>query len=50
MVNETVILKVIADLKMQIKLNYNVRFKKYKINCKMLQRYFKNKIIPKNII
>ena len=44
MVNEAVVLKTIADLKMQTKPSYNATFKKFKINYKMLQQHFKNEI------
>ena len=45
MVNETVILAVIADLKTQTKLNYDATIKKYNVDHNTLQKYFKNKTI-----
>ena len=45
MVNETVILAAIADLKTQTKLNYDVTIKKHHVDRNMLQKHFKNEII-----
>ena len=45
MVNETIVLAAIADLKTQTKFNYDATVKIYNVNHNTLQKYFKNKII-----